>query len=121
MIDVLLNTSTFLYDKPFLGLDLPSYYHKCSVSCHFTEGVTYCSITFQLMPILRTFKNLPFLKKLFTLNRGFPGGSEVKNPLAMKEMWVRSLGWEDPQEKEMATHSSIFACEISWTEEAGGL
>ena len=39
----------------------------------------------------------------------------------MKEMWVRSLGWEDPLEKEMATHSSILAWKIPWTEESGGL
>ena len=36
-------------------------------------------------------------------------------------MWVRSLGWEDPLEKEMATLSSILAWEIPWTEEPGGL
>ena len=36
-------------------------------------------------------------------------------------MWVRPLGWEDPLEKEMATHSSILAWEIPWTEEPGGL
>ena len=36
-------------------------------------------------------------------------------------MWVRSLGWEDPLEKEMATHSSILAWEIAWTEEPGRL
>ena len=39
----------------------------------------------------------------------------------MQEMWVRSLGWEDTLEKEMATHSSIFAWRIPWTEEPGGL
>ena len=39
----------------------------------------------------------------------------------MQEMQVRSLGWEDPLEEEMAVHSSIFAWEISWTEEPGGL
>ena len=39
----------------------------------------------------------------------------------MKEMWVRPLGWEDPQEKERATHSGIFAWDITWTEEPGGL
>ena len=36
-------------------------------------------------------------------------------------MWVWSLDQEDPLEKEMATHSSIFACENPWTEEVGGL
>ena len=40
---------------------------------------------------------------------GFPGGSVVKNLPAVQETWVRSLGWEDPLEKGMATHSSILA------------
>ena len=44
----------------------------------------------------------------------------VKNPLAMQETWVQSLGGEDPLEKEMATHSSILAWEIPWTEEPEG-
>ena len=39
----------------------------------------------------------------------------------MQEMQVRSLGGEEPLGEEMATHSSILACEIPWTEEAGGL
>ena len=45
----------------------------------------------------------------------------VKNPLAVQEMRVQSLSQEDPLEKEMATHSSILAWEIPWTEELGGL
>ena len=45
----------------------------------------------------------------------------VKDLPAMQETWVRSLGWEDPLEKETATHSSILAWKISWTEEPGGL
>ena len=44
-----------------------------------------------------------------------------KNPPAVQESLVRSLGWEDPLEKEMATHSSIFTWRILWTEELGGL
>ena len=43
-------------------------------------------------------------------SKGFPGGSAVKNPPAMQEPWVPFLGWEDPLEVGMATHSSIFAC-----------
>ena len=39
----------------------------------------------------------------------------------MQETQVRSLGWEDPLEKEMATHSSTLVWEIPWTEESGGL
>ena len=45
----------------------------------------------------------------------------VKNPPAVQEMQVGSLGWEDPLEKGMATHSSILAWKIPWTEEPGGL
>ena len=46
----------------------------------------------------------------------------VKNHLpVMQETWVQSLSWEDPLEKEMATHSSILAWKILWTEEPGKL
>ena len=45
----------------------------------------------------------------------------VKNLPAMWEAWVQSLGWEHPLEKEAATHSSILAWRIPWTEEPGGL
>ena len=45
----------------------------------------------------------------------------VKNLPAVQETRVRSLGWEDPLEKEMTTHSSILAWKISWTEEPDGV
>ena len=45
----------------------------------------------------------------------------VKNLAAMQETWVQSLGWEDPLEKEMATHSSTLAWKIPWMEERGKL
>ena len=45
----------------------------------------------------------------------------VKRLLAVWETWVQSLGWEDPLEKETATHSSTLAWRIPWTEEPGGL
>ena len=51
----------------------------------------------------------------------FPDGSAIKNLSAMQERWVQSLGWEDPLQKGMATHSRILAWRISWTEEPGGL
>ena len=62
-----------------------------------------------------------FLVLLGEVLLGFPGSSEVKNLHEMQETQVRSLGWEDPLEKEMAAHSSILAWEIPWTEEPGGL
>ena len=52
---------------------------------------------------------------------GDPGSSVLKNLLAMQETWVRFLGREDPMEKGMATHSSILAWKIPWTEEPGSL
>ena len=52
---------------------------------------------------------------------GFPAGLVVKNPPANAGDRVRSLGHEDPLEECMATHSSVFAWRIIWTEEPGGL
>ena len=55
---------------------------------------------------------------------GFPSGSAVKNPIAMQEpqeSWVRFQGQEDPLEKGMATHSSILAWRLPWTEEPSRL
>ena len=76
-----------------------------------------CDLTFVSHLKIRDFK-LYFL-------RGLLGASlvaqSVKNLPAVQETWVQSLGWEDPLEKEMATHSSILAWKISWTEEPGGL
>ena len=61
------------------------------------------------------------LSRQFISSKSFSGGSVVKNPRAMQEAWVRSLRWEGPLEKEMATHSSILAWKIPWTEEPGRL
>ena len=52
---------------------------------------------------------------------GFPGGAVAKNPTAMQQMQVRSLGQEDSLEEETATHTSILAWKIPWTEEPGRL
>ena len=53
--------------------------------------------------------------------RAFLMTQTVKNPPAMWKTWVRSLGWEDPREEGAATHSSILAWRIPWTEEPGRL
>ena len=52
---------------------------------------------------------------------GFPGGSDGKESSEMQETWVQILSQEDSLGKGMATHSSIFAWRIPWTEEPGGL
>ena len=62
-----------------------------------------------------------WISKHSITNRGFSGGSAVKNLPAKQETQVQSLGRKDPLEKEMATHCSILAWENSWTEEHGRL
>ena len=83
----------------FLGSDI----FKFNWLYHFLAVVTSLSFSF------------------LTSERGFPSGSAVKNQPAKQEMWVRSQGQEDRLEDGMATHSSIFAWRIPWTEEPGGL
>ena len=76
-----------------------------------------------------TSSNIPAFKKNSTVNfrvmhvhhRASLVAQLVKNPPAMEETWVRSLGWEDPLERGTATHSSILAWIFPWTEEPGRL
>ena len=69
--------------------------------------------------------DLPSLGPRFEVPFASPGASlvdqMVKYLLAMQESWVRSLGWEDPLEEGMTTHSSILAWEIPWIQEPGRL
>ena len=58
--------------------------------------------------------------EIFKSCLGFPVAQMVKNLPAMREAYVRSLGQEDPLEEGTATHSSILAWRIPWTEEPGG-
>ena len=70
-----------------------------------------------------TITNISRMSKQTTVDsykRGFLGSSAVKN-LPVQEMWVPSLGREEPLEKEMATHSSILAWEILWKETVHGV
>ena len=63
-----------------------------------------------------------FLPRIMVLSKADPliyWVQTVKNPSAMRKNWVQSQGWEDPLEKETATHSSILAWRIPWTEEPG--
>ena len=58
---------------------------------------------------------------MLSTERGFLGGSVVKNPPVMQEIQLQSLGGEDPLEGEMATCSTVLSWKIAWTEEPGGL
>ena len=71
-----------------------------------------------LIPLLSLFSHFRILA---ALSLGFPGGSVVKNLPAKQGTQIWSLRWENPLEKEMATHSSILTWEILRTEETGGL
>ena len=64
----------------------------------------------------RFFTNWAIRKSYWRL-KGFPGAQRIKNPPAMR---VRAVSWKDPLEEGMATHSSILAWRILWTEEPGG-
>ena len=68
-------------------------------------------------------KNLPAMQEtpVWFLGLQYSWASLVKNPSTIRETWVRSLAWEDPLKEGMATHSSILACRIPWTEKTGGL
>ena len=85
-------------------------YFKCSTNTSFLKSCCQC--------------NNPMGKyyySLFSGNRASQGAQTVKRLPGMLETWVQSLGWEDPLEKVMATHSSILAWKIPWTEEPGRL
>ena len=58
---------------------------------------------------------------LMSYGWAFLRAQSVKNLPGMQETWVRFLGWEDPLEEKMTTHSSILAWRIPWTEEPGRL
>ena len=75
---------------------------------------------------LEKLDNFPRIKELtngryYIPTLGFPCGSAVKNLPLMLELQLQSLGWEDPREEGMATHSSILAWRIPWTKKPGVL
>ena len=92
--------------------------------CHVTFGVRYLEEiqhlvaydTCSLHPVTKLWGNLSSYS-------GFPGGASGRKEtrLPIQEMWVWSLGGEDPLEEGMASHSSFLAWRIPWTEESGGL
>ena len=69
--------------------------------------------------LLYMFSNIP--SEVVGLHAYINNIPDYRNLPAMQETWVRFLGWEEPLEKEMATHSGILAWRIPWTEEPGRL
>ena len=80
-----------------------------------------CALQLESSPALCNQKKAREAAKTQYNHIDFPGGSEVKRLPTMQETRVQSLGWEDPLEKEMTTHSSILAWKIPSTEEPGRL
>ena len=98
----------YCYSSYFIGEESKG--QRCKVTC----PKSYCRLA----------EELEFEAKFWLLINyriSFPGGSDVKNLPAMQETWVRSLVWENPLEKGMATHSSILAWRIPRTEKSGRL
>ena len=114
----------FSRQKFFSGLPFPpSWYTYNKAVCVHSESkwgiwqssFTLINLTHQLFPV--------YIQEPLII-MGLLSGSVIKNLLAMQktqEAGVPSLGWEDPLEKGMVTHSRIFAWRIPWTEEADGL
>ena len=76
------------------------------------------NIYFKLLKF--NFDSIILIVAIYTV--GFPSGSAVKNPPAMQETWIQSLGWEDPLEGRACQPTPVFlAGEFPWTEEPGGL
>ena len=99
----------------------PEAFHQESPDIN-PSALSYCSSVIPEcwpLPIFLLF--FPLLIIILILYQGFPVAQTVKNLPAVQETQVRSLGQEDPLEKEIASHSSILACRIPWIEEAGGL
>ena len=95
------------------------YFHVSSHWIHVFRH-SYWICVFKHIYIEYIFSNI-FVEYVFSNTSASPVPQTIKNLPAMQETQVQSLVWEDPLEKRMATHCSIFAWRIPWTEEAGGL
>ena len=71
--------------------------------------------------MLHKLMHLYFANKMVIIIRASLVAQMVENLPAKQEMWIQSLGWEDPLEKEMTTSSNILAWRIPWSKEPGGL
>ena len=137
---LVLNSSSYMGRHCLLGVEIRDEKTWLVTSCYIFNWrntlTSHCPKSLGLLDIYCVPGHvLDILKNTKQVNRpwfpwhlhyllGFPSGSVVKNSPAMQEpqeMWVSSLGQEDPLEESMATHSSILAWRIPWTEEPGRL
>ena len=115
--------STFADIKSLRDVKSRLYNHHFSYCCIYSLWLIYThfKIDCTLYFLVRLFELCTHNFSLPIYKSGFPSGSVVKNPRAMQETWVWSLGQESPLEKGMETHSSVLAWEIPRTEELCGL
>ena len=91
-------------------------YHHINSQSLESQSIHHCPLT----ATIHSFTVFPLFNNRLKIGVGFPGSSVVKNLPAVQETQVQSLDWEDPLEKDMATHSSILAREIPWMVEPVG-
>ena len=111
------------YISSFLLRNLESEGDSDSLNWYLTQGI-YITRKIQTPRLASQWLGEDFGDNSLIDREPFPGGSVVKNLPARAgnaRTWVQSLGWEDPQEEEMATHSSIIAWKIPYPEETDGL
>ena len=99
-------------DLLYLKMTYKVFSHTTCLAAYWTRAVS---------PVFSVGIGARLRRYLDNWRSGFPGGSVVKIPSANEEIQVWFLGWEDPLDKEMATNSSILACEIPRAEEPGRL
>ena len=105
---------------PLLGIQpigMISWECKNKIECGYYNSISNSRNLKQLIYLLKS----EWFNEWVDMKPGFPGSSDGKNLPAVQETWVRSLGWEDPLEQGMGSHSNILAWRIPWTEEPGGL
>ena len=108
---------------------MPSDTHNVHVNLNFSIGIPDSSADKESTCNAEDPGSIPGLRRHIGEGIGYPlqyswdslVAQTVKNLPAMRETWVSSLGWEDPMEKRMAAHSSIFTCRIPWREESNYL
>ena len=135
-ISIFVMEATLLGGNSILGLSIAVDWYGYIESCIYTHTHTHTHIFRYRAEFICFYFNLKhthlclhmhrytyiwLLDYMFCYIRSSLVVQLVKNPPAMQETWVWSLGWEGPLEEGMATHSSILAWRIPWTEEPGGL
>ena len=118
-----LERTSVLLDYVDYGFSLMTSFNlACMISCSVMSNVLWpLTVAFQAPLSMKFFRQEYWSVLPVSCSRDSPSSSVVKNPPVVHDTWIKSLGWEYPLEKEMATHSSILAWETPWTRKPGRL